>query len=57
MKELEDISVKIPITVPDFKDMSWIEKEMVFGQHIYYVDDNGIVELDPREVFINLKEV
>lgn len=58
MKELEDISVKIPTTVPAFKDMSWIEKDMLFGgQHVCYVDENDIMELDHREVIINLKEV
>jgi hypothetical protein len=57
MNELEELSIKILTTVPAFKDMSWIEKEMFFGQHIYYIDDNGVMELDPREVIINLKEV
>ena len=51
-------SIKIPTTVPAFKGMSWIEKDMFFGgEHVYYVDDDGIIELDPREVIINLKEV
>jgi len=45
--------IRMPTTIPGFKDMSWIEKEMFSGQHIYYVDDNGIItELDPREVIV-----
>ena len=51
-------SVRIPTTVPVFKDMSWMEKDIFFGgEHVYYVDENGIIEMDPREVIIKPKEV
>lgn len=53
MNELEELSIKIPTTVPAFKDMSCIEKDMLFGEHFYYVDENGIIELDHREIIIS----